>query len=133
MSQRDLAYAPLAVELFVPDVAEAAAFYTEKLGFQTVRFDPPGSDNPAFALATLGTVEFMFMHERFYTGNQPLERRGEGVDIRVMVDDVDAMNERAISAGMTITHPIADRDYGLRDFIVRDPWGFRLRFASPLG
>ena len=29
-------------------------------------------------------------------------------------------------------NPIGDREYGLRDFIISDPFGFRLRFASAL-
>ncbi len=127
-------FAPLAVELFVPDVAAAVRFYTETLGFRLHRTDPEGSDAPLFALASLGSAVFMFMSDRYYAGGSPDldRRRGEGVDIRVMVEDVDAIYARAREAGMVLLHPIGDRDYGLRDFIVRDPFGFRLRFASPL-
>jgi hypothetical protein len=32
-----------------------------------------------------------------------------------------------------IVHEIADRYYGLRDFVISDLNGFRLRFASSLG
>lgn len=49
-----------------------------------------------------------------------------------MVPDVDDYYARAQAAGLEIMHSLADREYGLRDFIVRDPNGFRLRFASPL-
>jgi len=126
--------APLAVELFVPDVAAAVRFYTQNLGFHLHRVDPEGSDFPEFALASLGSAVFMFMKDTYYTGGREhlAAGRGEGVDIRIVVDDVDAFYTRTREAGMQLLHRIGDRDYGLRDFIVRDPFGFRLRFASPL-
>jgi pimeloyl-ACP methyl ester carboxylesterase len=43
-----------------------------------------------------------------------------GLDVRIVVADVDAVHRRARDAGVEIVHDIADRDYGLRDFIVRD-------------
>ncbi len=115
-------------ELFVPDVEEAVRFYTEKLGFTLQR-----AEGSTFAIVRLGEAMIMLMHDAYYTGpKRELENRGAGLDIRVVVPDADAMYERAKAAGMPVMHDIADRDYGLRDFIVRDPNGFRLRFATPL-
>ena len=123
--------APLAVELFVPNVKEAASYYADSLGFTILRTDPP--DEPVFAIAHLGEAVVMFMSDRFYAGaRSDLDYRGAGVDIRLMVPDVDAVYERIRAAGLEVMHPIADREYGLRDFIMRDPFGFRLRFASAL-
>ena len=123
--------APLAVELFVPDVAEASRFYSDTLGFTVMRTEPPGE--PVFAIACLGEAVLMFMHDPFYAGTRAdLDYRGAGVDIRLMVPDVDAVYERIRAAGLELMHPIGNRDYGLRDFIMRDPFGYRLRFASPL-
>jgi uncharacterized glyoxalase superfamily protein PhnB len=75
-------------------------------------------------------------HESHYAamGGGPLDgRRGVALDVRIVVADVDALYRRVRAAGVEIVHDIADRDYGLRDFIVRDPHGYRVRFASPLG
>ena len=127
-------YAPLAVELFVPDVMAAVRWYADNLGFEIVRVDPQGSETPTFALAALGDAVIMFMNEAFYAGDRAeLGGRGAGIDVRVMVADVDAVYKRAREGGAHIAHEVADRDYGLRDFIMCDPNGFRLRFASPLG
>ena len=49
-----------------------------------------------------------------------------------MVPDVDRRWERVTAMRARIIDPIADRDYGLRDFIFTDPDGFGLRFASLL-
>ena len=122
--------APVAPEFFVPDVDAAVAFYTDVLGYTLLRKE----GSPAtFAIGHINGATIMFMHQRWYAGPAgELDRRGTGVDIRIMVPDVDAFYERVRAAECKILHEIGDRDYGLRDFIMRDPNGFRLRFASPL-
>ena len=52
-------------------------------------------------------------------------------NVRVMVPNVDDLWVLANDLGARIVVPIGDRYYGLRDFIVEDPNGYRLRFASP--
>jgi uncharacterized glyoxalase superfamily protein PhnB len=120
----------LAVELFVPDVKDAVEYYTDTLGFDFLRADSDGADNYTFAALAMGEAFLMLMSDRFYGGD--LGDRGAGVDVRVVVPDVDEVYKRVTAAKVEIVHDIADRNYGLRDFIMRDPWGFRLRFASPL-
>lgn len=122
--------APVAPELFVPDVSAAVAFYRDILGFETHRVEHD------FAIVGIGHAIIMFADQRIYgaMGGQSGEReRGAYIDIRIMVADVDISYQRCLDATLDITHFIADRPYGLRDFIVRDLNGFRLRFASPLG
>ncbi len=53
-------------------------------------------------------------------------------NVRVMVPDVDAQWRLANEIGARIIVPIADRYYGLRDFMIADPDGFGVRFASTL-
>lgn len=53
-------------------------------------------------------------------------------NVRVMVPDVDAYWKIATDMGMRIITPVADRYYGLRDFMMADPDDFGVRFASPL-
>jgi len=123
--------AVLAVELFVPDVREAVAFYSETLGMEFLRADEDGAGGYSFAAMALGEAFLMLMADSYQ--HQDLTNRGAGIDIRLVVPDVDAVYRRVTDAGVEITKPIGDRDYGLRDFTMRDPNGFRLRFASPLG
>ena len=49
-----------------------------------------------------------------------------------MVPNVDKYWKLANEIGAQIMVPIADRYYGLRDFIIADPDGFGVRFASML-
>jgi len=53
-------------------------------------------------------------------------------NVRVMVPNVDQCWSLANELGAPIILPIADRYYGLRDFIISDPDGFGVRFASQL-
>jgi hypothetical protein len=50
--------------------------------------------------------------------------------LRIMVDNVDAKWDEANRLRLEINNPIADRPYGLRDFVLKDPAGFGLRFAQ---
>jgi uncharacterized glyoxalase superfamily protein PhnB len=52
-------------------------------------------------------------------------------NIRIMVPNVDDYWNLVKEMGAQIVIPIADRYYGLRDFIVSDPDGFGVRFATP--
>jgi uncharacterized glyoxalase superfamily protein PhnB len=128
--------APVCPELFVPDVAAAIDFYTGKLGFTVYRVDPPGDTGPhsEFAILTLERAVVMFAADRLYEalGGIIQSPRGVAIDIRIMVDDADAVYNRCRESSVEIVHEIADRYYGLRDFVISDLNGFRLRFASPL-
>src|SRR5262245_32717760 len=53
--------------------------------------------------------------------------------VRIMVPDVDACWATALRMGARVISAIADRDYGLRYFIVADPDGFGIRFGSRIG
>jgi catechol 2,3-dioxygenase-like lactoylglutathione lyase family enzyme len=118
---------PTAPEFFVRDLDRSVAFYTEGLGFTVLRQEPD------FAVIALGQSHVLLAAEahssREWLASGP---RGIGMNTRIMVDDVDAVYERAKAAGVPITQDIADRSYGLRDFILTDPDGFMLRFAAPL-
>jgi uncharacterized glyoxalase superfamily protein PhnB len=125
---------PITVELFVPDVEAGVRFYTESLGFDLMRMERGGLNDEGratFAVVTLGRAALLIAHESL-EGDLAMPPGGGGIHIRIVVDDVDAVYERAKERGVAIAQEIGDRDYGLRDFILLDPHGFRLRFASPI-
>jgi len=119
--------ATVAPEFFVPDVAASARFYTDVFGFVVLRQEPD------FAVVALGDAHVLLAHESL-TSKPWLDSgpRGVGLNVRIMVDDVDEQYRRVQAGGARIVHDIADRYYGLRDFIVADQDGFLLRFASPV-
>jgi catechol 2,3-dioxygenase-like lactoylglutathione lyase family enzyme len=125
--------APVAPEFFVRNVDASIAFYIDVLGFTLVRSEPDGDGPRTFAVVARGDAEFLLAHEAFLgSANRAAlpYPRASGVDIRLMVDDVDAVFARVAGAGARIVLPLKDQEYGLRDFIVADPDGFRIRFAQ---
>jgi PhnB protein len=57
---------------------------------------------------------------------------GETVGVYVLVDDVDALYERARAAGAEVVEAPTDQEYGHRRFSARDPEGHRWYFAQEL-
>lgn len=106
----------------VRNVEEAIAYYRDRLGFTVA-----------------------------WTWGSPISRAGVALDVvEIQLDeleagetatssmaychmpDVDAYYEACCARGASITMPIADRPWGMRDFRIVDPSGNRLGFASPL-
>ncbi len=53
----------------------------------------------------------------------PQARGGTSMGVHLHVDDCDALVERAIAAGATLTMPPTDQFYGERSAKLVDPWG----------
>jgi catechol 2,3-dioxygenase-like lactoylglutathione lyase family enzyme len=111
----------LVLELFVRDFDVSLAFYTA-LGFTVERSEP------GFAVLRWETSGFLLQvsHRLGPKPDRP------AANLRILVDDADSYWDRARELGAPVFVPIGDREYGLRDFIVLDPDGFGIRFASPL-
>src|SRR3970282_1694861 len=114
---------PITVELFVPDVEASARFYTEKLGFELMRLERghiDGAERATFAVVGLGRAPFLIAHKSL-EGGLAMPPGGGSIDIRIVVDDVDALYRRAREGGGAIAGEIAYRQYGLRALLIEDP------------
>ena len=113
--------AQLVAEFSVKDLAASRAFY-EGLGFKT-----------AHAEKTFLELRWIDGHKLFLsqsgTGSAPAK---PAVNLRVGVANVDEYWKRAQAMQARVVTPIGDRFYGERDFLIADPDGFGLRFASLL-
>ncbi len=118
--------APLVPELFVRDVTASVAFYRDRLRFSVIE------RHSDFAIIAFGSAFLLLADSSLYkpSPDRLVERRGAGIDLRLMVDDADVHYREFLTAGVEIIDPIADRDYGLRDFIICDLDGYRLRYAT---
>ena len=50
--------------------------------------------------------------------------------VYVLVDDVDAHHERAVTEGAEIVMELTDQDYGSREYAARDPEGHTWNFGT---
>jgi catechol 2,3-dioxygenase-like lactoylglutathione lyase family enzyme len=104
--------------LTVSDIQAAVDCYTGKLGFE------PGflwRDPPTFAGVNLGKVQ-IFLEQGI--------PNPAGTSVSFIVNDADALFEFHRAMGVDIVLPPEDRDYGIRDYCVRDLDGNRLSFGS---
>lgn len=107
-------------ELFVEDLSRSLHFYTA-LGFSVER-----SDNH---FAVLRWEDSLLFLDAQNIDNRPAFA---GMNIRIIVNNVDTFWAIVQKLGCTIYQPISDKYYGLRDFTILDPDGFGIRFGSYL-
>ena len=70
---------------------------------------------------------------RLFLAEDPNATTGKRwTNIRVIVPNVKLIWDCVNAMGLPIVHMIAERPYGLRDFVIEDPSGFEIRFAQVL-
>jgi uncharacterized glyoxalase superfamily protein PhnB len=112
----------LAAIFQVRDFAEALAWYRDVLGFEvgwTV------GDPPSYASVCRDRAEINF----------GAPKPGQTIapsSVYIAVTDIDAYHDALRARGATIDVPIADRDYGMRDFTVTDPSGNRISYGMAI-
>ena len=57
---------------------------------------------------------------------------GTSVRLNLLVNDPDALADRAAAAGATVVAPVADQPYGLRQGRLADPFGHHWLVGRPL-
>jgi ribosomal protein S18 acetylase RimI-like enzyme len=107
--------------LAVVDLPETIRFYTEVLGFTSSWM---GGDPPEFGAAIWGNVRIMF------TVDPELAVRIEGQQIWLDTENVDALYALHVEHGAMIVSAIEDKPWGFREYTVRDPNGYQLRFTG---
>ena len=108
-----------AVTMYTADMARAARFYAA-LGFKSVY---GSTDGPFMSFS--GGSGFI----NLIAGTPPAYNWGRVI---IYVSDVDAMCERARTAGFSTTTNPRDAEWGERYFHILDPDGNELSFACPL-
>lgn len=125
-------------ELTVTDFGRSLAFYRDFLGFR-VRHE---RSNPAFAYLEQETVQLMleeYHKDSWQTGSlePPL---GRGVNFQIELSDISGIYENLLKARYPLFADIEEEWYnvgdtlsGQREFLVKDPDGYLLRFVEHLG
>jgi len=104
----------------VSDVPAAADFYTKKLGFKLAFL---WGEPPSMAGVNLGNVQIFLEHG---TPNPA------GCSVYFVVSNADDLYEFQRSNGVEVVQEPGDREYGLRDYRVRDLHGYLLGFGQHL-
>jgi len=127
----ELPPAPIAVQVFYPDVAAAVAWLCRAFGFtERWRLEPAGT----LLMANLGTpggggVMISGLPDEHAA---PAPTPNPWYSITVMVPDVDAHFTAATAAGATIVAEPTDQPWGFRDYEAVDLEGRQWNFSQVL-
>lgn len=124
----------LHLELHVLDFDKVKSYY-EALGFRVVWERTPEAEKGYLVMEMDGSVIC------FWGGNEAIfdqpyfkqfptsTPRGYGVELVIMVDDIQGYYER-VKEHANVVEPLIKQPWGLVDFRVSDPFGYYLRFTS---
>jgi PhnB protein len=112
----------------------AVEFYKAAFGAQEVyRVGGDDENEAVVSQLTVGEASFWVADESPEHGNFSPESVGGGtVRMALIVDDPDAVVRRAIEAGATAVHPVAE-EHGWRLGRIADPFGHHWEVGRPLG
>ena len=118
--------------LSVRNGAKAVEFYKAAFGAgELFRLEAP--DGAVVAQLSVGGGEFWVADESPEHKNFSPESLGGGTArMGMVVENPDAVFARAVAAGATVVHPVADQEYGWRVGRVVDPFGHHWEIGKPL-
>jgi uncharacterized glyoxalase superfamily protein PhnB len=110
--------------LIVKGASDAIGFYQRVFGAEVVmRLDAPDG-LLMHAELKVGPSHFMLTEERpQHQALSPATLGGTGSQAVLYVPDADAVVDRAVKAGATLTMPVADQFWGDRSGCINDPFG----------
>lgn len=109
----------------VNNMAASIAYYRDALGFN-LEFSWP--EEGATTYAVLNREDAVSIHLSLREKGKASS--GPKAGVYIFVYEVDALYEAYRATSANIINALADRDYGMRDFDVRDPDGFLLTFGT---
>jgi len=117
--------------LFVRDAVRAIEFYKQAFGATELVRLPTPAGKIGHAEIKIGDSVIMLAEEVVADGfASPLSLGGAGASIFLYVEDVDAVFNRAITAGATTLLPVTDQFYGDRVGTLKDPFGHMWSIAT---
>jgi PhnB protein len=117
--------------LSVKGAAQAIEFYKQAFGASEVMRLAGPDGKIAHAEIKIGDSFIMLADESLEWGNRsPQTIGGTPVVLALYVADVDAVAQKAVSAGATVLIPVADQFYGDRSGRVVDPFGHQWMIAT---
>lgn len=119
------------VELCVSDFEQSIKWFESVLGFRVVARE---ADEYAGLSRGDTSIQLASDHAPYWASERPRllppGQRGSGVEIVLLVDNVDAIYHLAQQAQADIVRPLADYPWHMRQFWVRHPDGYLIRPAQ---
>ena len=123
----------VSAHLVVPDAGAASDWYVKAFGaHERSRIPLPGGKVMSVELELGDSLVHVGSEFPAYGIVSPATIGGTATVLQIDVDDADALWARAIAAGATERHPIADQFWGERHGQLVDPFGHRWNLAHRL-
>lgn len=117
--------------LVVAGAARAIDWYKQAFGaVEEMRMPDPAGRVMHACIRIGGAAIFLVDEMKEWGSVGPESLGGSPVTIHLMVPDVDAVVDRAVKAGATVTMPVADQFWGDRYGVLRDPFGHNWSVAT---
>ena len=117
--------------IIIHDAQAAIEFYINAFGASEVLRLNSRDGKIAHAEVKIGDSHVMLADENKEFGAiSPKTLGGSPVSMLIYCEDVDAMFQRAISAGATEKRPVQDQFYGDRSGVLEDPFGHSWSIAT---
>lgn len=117
-------------QIFVTDMDAAVAFYRDRLGFTV---DYLYGDPPFYGLVRREGVALNLRHVDAYPLDAARRDAEDLLAVSIVVRGAKALFLAYQEAGLAFHQPYREQPWGARDFIVADPDGNLVHFASQLG
>jgi uncharacterized glyoxalase superfamily protein PhnB len=115
--------------LTVNDLDKSLKWYRDVLGFEIEETWPDDSGKVMGVSLRAGKVSFMIGQDDWKKGRE--RKKGEGFRMFCMTTkNVDALADRIKAKGGRLDHEPTDQPWGVRDFSVTDPDGFKITIAN---
>jgi uncharacterized glyoxalase superfamily protein PhnB len=111
--------------LAVKDLAKSVDFYKNKLGFETIWHDGVGWH-------CLGRESFEVMLGECRDDRSAFELANHSYMAYVNVENVDALHDEFAAKGCDITHKLASKPWGQREFGITTVDGHRIMFGETI-
>ena len=117
--------------LVVAGAAQAIDWYAKAFGAtEEMRMPAPDGRLMHACVRINGAAIFLVDEMKEWGAIGPKALKGSPVTIHLMVEDVDAVFDRAVKAGATVTMPVADQFWGDRYGCLEDPYGHKWSVAT---
>ena len=108
-------------------IQESISYYTKVLGFVA---DFEFGDPVYYAGIRSGEIEIYFAYDPDLS--QLIKEKNLHPDIFIWLPDANASFKMHMANGANIIEPIADRQWGARQYVIEDINGYHLKFAQPI-
>jgi PhnB protein len=110
--------------LHVDGAAEAIDFYTKAFGArERLRLEVPGGKIAHAEIEVGDSLVMLCDPLPHFVSKPPPVLGGTSGEVLMYVEDVDAVVQRAVDAGATLTTDVADQVWGDRSGMITDPFG----------